>query len=421
MKTPGGKEGTATRREWLGAAGGLTLSGVALAAIAPLRPADAAETVAYVDLLNNQTIAGTKTFTVEPIFPTPKVPVFQTQGGTLASPANTEIFRFQPRDPDKGPFGMQMWTANFGGVVDNVMGLGYNIGSGGYPSLSNEPIFRFCIEQHYFDGAKQTVEAYFEWVPKSGQFSDTRRPIFWQFDRDKNTSVVGSLAQFALCAEAIVFLRWSDNLQFASFGPGTLSLYPVPNIPTGLALYTPPGKGSAINMQHSGVNTFAISTLATSQAAIAMAGLDLVYFFQQRGMAINVQDNAAALTVRGFSTNAPVVQIKALPNQTADTLQIRDSTGKVGHRFDKNSYLVTRKTAAPADGDLTPSEAIVWWKDTPGAAGVQWKGKDASGGSLTFDFSRQAVLPDTSGATLVALESEVNALKARMRAMGLMA
>ena len=79
------------------------------------------------------------------------------------------------------------------------------------------------------------------------------------------------------------------------------------------------------------------------------------------------------------------------------------------------------RVTAPGDADLAASEGSIWWKNTAGAAGFQVKGKDSAGALVAFDFSRQAAQPDTSGATLAALETEVNGLKAKLRTMGVMA
>lgn len=48
-------------------------------------------------------------------------------------------------------------------------------------------------------------------------------------------------------------------------------------------------------------------------------------------------------------------------------------------RFDKNGYFMTRKHAAPDDGDLVSGELSIWFDQTNGAAKAMFKGKQADG------------------------------------------
>lgn len=73
------------------------------------------------------------------------------------------------------------------------------------------------------------------------------------------------------------------------------------------------------------------------------------------------------------------LNIEAFAGQTADLFPIKDSAAAILSRFNKAGFFMTRKIAAPADGDLVSSEMSVWWKDTIGSAGLQVKGKDSAG------------------------------------------
>lgn len=298
----------------------------------------------------------------------------QTQGGTLAAPVNTAIWTWQPRDPAKGPFGIQMIGANFGTTWDNVMEIGYNIGVGGGQAIPNEPIFRLNIEQDYWDGVKHTLEAYFEWVPKSGLFADTKRPLFWQFNRD-----TGANTAFTMQAESVNFLRWSDGAPMASFGAGTFNISAVTGLPTSLSLSTPSGQGSAFYMQHGASNALAVSTLSAAIVAFNVGtGSAELYIFQGAGVSINLFDNTQALGVES-SGGSRTVAIRANVSQVGAQTEWQDSTGAYGTKIDKNNYFMSRKNSAPADADVAANEMALWFDATNGAAKLMVKAKQADG------------------------------------------
>lgn len=48
-------------------------------------------------------------------------------------------------------------------------------------------------------------------------------------------------------------------------------------------------------------------------------------------------------------------------------------------RVNKAGYYMTKKNAAPADGDIATSELAIWFDNTSGAAKIKFKGKDSGG------------------------------------------
>lgn len=401
-----------TRRQLVVGAAGTAIGGTALVAEAALRPrSSSAQNTVFVDTATNQTVGGVKTFTSPPVVPAGAFPQdavaglvaglaakqgalrpgtyvdkSKTQGGTLAAPESDFVWRFQPRDPAKGHFGVEMWGADFFGSWDNVMGIGYNIGEKGAPAVANEPVFRFNIEQDYFEnGTTHTLEAYFEWVPKSGLFSDTRRPMFWQFNRDKNTGEAGSLKSFSFCAESIVFLRWSDNAQFLQLSPGSFSMFGVAGLPSSLALNTPAGKGSALYMQHDATNVLRMSTINAAQFRWDV-GTASLFGFANRGFSINLYDNSSTFSLQSVD-GGRTVAIRAHPSQVGALQEWQDATGVSYTKISKLGFFMTKKTAAPADADLANSEVALWWDATPGAGGVRYRGKDRTGAIVSGSLS----------------------------------
>ena len=69
----------------------------------------------------------------------------------------------------------------------------------------------------------------------------------------------------------------------------------------------------------------------------------------------------------------------ATPAANSDLIRLTDSVSNITSRFDKNGYLMTRKTAAPADADIGAGEVAFWFDSTNGAAKVMFKAKEAGG------------------------------------------
>jgi hypothetical protein len=65
--------------------------------------------------------------------------------------------------------------------------------------------------------------------------------------------------------------------------------------------------------------------------------------------------------------------------QSADLVQVKDSTSAIASRFDKSGFFMTRKKTAPADADLANSELAIWLDDSPVQTKVMFKAKDSLG------------------------------------------
>ena len=129
---------------------------------------------------------------------------------------------------------------------------------------------------------------------------------------------------------------------------------------------------------------------------------------------------ATSLIVSPGSTTQKSMVWRKIASLGVDMVAWEDTAGAATFmRVDGNGYLMVKKTAAPVDGAVLTNEMAPWNKTTAGAAGPQFKVKDSAGTVFNFDLSRGTALADTSGATLVQLEAEVNALKARLRTLGI--
>jgi hypothetical protein len=93
--------------------------------------------------------------------------------------------------------------------------------------------------------------------------------------------------------------------------------------------------------------------------------------------------------------------VKATTSPTANRQEWQDSAGTPDCTVSENGYFTTRKTAAPADAELSNSEVALWLDATAGRPWVRWKAKDSAGtvfaGRVPLNPAR-AVLAD--GATV---------------------
>lgn len=81
-------------------------------------------------------------------------------------------------------------------------------------------------------------------------------------------------------------------------------------------------------------------------------------------------------------------QIRAYSSQSVDLTKWTDSAGTgIYTRVNKAGYFMTRKTSAPADGDLATGEMALWFDSTAGAAKLKIKAKNASGTVVTGEVA----------------------------------
>lgn len=301
----------------------------------------------------------------------------QTQAGSLRRPTRTAVWNFQPRDPDKAPFRLEIAGRHFNDTFDTVMYLGYNTGGTGRRVVRTEPAFRWCIEQDYNDGARRLVESYFEYSHRSYDrrappLGPTRRPIMWQFDRE-----TGQNHQFELRGTTFTFSDWDTGTPFASWGKSGLALGGAAPTSQSLALRAPEEHGSAFIMEHDGRAAIAIST-RTDSALVAVGGHPTVFLFRRR-MSIGLEDNRAGLTVQDLA-GADAIVARQGTEQHGDLLAARNQSGSQTYwRIGPQGLMILGETVAPADDKLNPGEVAIWFDPRPSGLKVMFKGKAADG------------------------------------------
>ena len=225
-----------------------------------------------------------------------------TQAGAALTPTAQTLWSFQPADTNRGPFQWVMCGAAFDSVFDPVMYLGYNVTDGGGVAKSGEASFRTALESHYRNGGVNNFEYYFEYM--SGDLVTRRRPFFLQMD--KSTGAVNSM-QFS--ANTAYFTQESDEAPYFTISRGNITSAPYAGTPIEWRIKAASAQNSVFTMENSTSVALTIETL-TEDSAVLRAGSianENLYLFDNRGIAVNVQDNAAALTVKGGAVGSVAV------------------------------------------------------------------------------------------------------------------
>jgi hypothetical protein len=174
---------------------------------------------------------------------------FGTEGGTIASPAATTLWTFQPTDPTKGPWQMICRDALFGTTHDSLLSIGYNTPQALSTSgvVSSEPQFHMNFEQDYWNS---TTSAYaMEWYIEFMNPGSTivTRPIAFTLNRATGASDVQSeigwgdanYGQFQVTSNSVGLLTVTATAvthNIATIFQGTVN-QTVPNVPNGTTYY----------------------------------------------------------------------------------------------------------------------------------------------------------------------------------------
>jgi hypothetical protein len=301
----------------------------------------------------------------------------QAQGGSRGHPTPTTVWSFQPRDPEKAPFRLEIAGRRFNGTFDAVMYLGYNTAGSGARAIDAEPAFRWCIEQDYDDGENRLVESYFEYSHRSYDrrappLGPSRRPIMWQFDRE-----TGQNHQFELRGTTFTFSDWDTGRPFASWGKAGLALGGNLPMSQSLTLRAPQEHGSLLIMEHDGRAALAIAT-ATDSASVAVGGQPTLFLFRHR-MAIGVRDGRAGLTVQD-AAGADAIVASQGDRQRGDLFAARDQSGSTTYwRVGSRGHMLVGSTVAPTDDELNPGEVAMWLDVRTAGSKVMFRAKDADG------------------------------------------
>jgi hypothetical protein len=99
------------------------------------------------------------------------------------------------------------------------------------------------------------------------------------------------------------------------------------------------------------------------------------------GNTVSLLSKTLSVTTGAVARKGLVVQAAA--SQTANRQEWQDSTGGIDSTVSENGYFTTRKTAAPADAELSNSEVALWLDAAAGRPWVRWKAKDSAGTVFT--------------------------------------
>lgn len=288
------------------------------------------------------------------------------------------MWNFQPRDPAKAPFRLEIAGRRFNDTFGTVMYFGYNTGGTGGRVVRTEPAFRWCIEQDYSDGTKRLVESYFEYSHSSYDrrappLGPSRRPIMWQFDRE-----TGQNHQFELRGTTFTFSDWDTGTPFATWGKSGLALGGAAPANQSLTLRAPEEHGSAFIMEHDGRAAMVIAT-HTDSATIAVGGHPTVFLFRRR-MSVGVQDERAGLTVQDVAGADAIVARRAARDQRGDLFAAHNESGSQTYwRVGPQGLMILGNTVAPSDDELNAGEIAIWLDSRPAGPRLMFKAKAADG------------------------------------------
>ena len=176
----------------------------------------------------------------------------------------------------------------------------------------------------------------------------------------------GSKAFSMVCNADIAFFGWLAASGAASIG----------------MVFNPNGLGIGINYAYVGTNRLDVNG---GLALGAYAGL----YSTSNGIlcpgTVGIGTSSPTGKLHLVSTNAAqqLLIVDAHASQTANLTEWRSSGGTVYGSVSENGYFTTRKTSAPADGELAASEVALWFDSTNGAAKLMIKGKSADGTVVT--------------------------------------
>jgi hypothetical protein len=422
-----------------------------------------------VDLVTDQSISGVKTFTAPPVVPEAAFPQTAVVGlvpdlaskqpliepGTFvpaSGPYAGALSRAQASADDypvlidvtpydgAGPFRWTLGTTSFNGRPDHTMVWGYNVAYHGAASQPTEPVLYYGMEHDYDDGSTRWIETYIDY--QGIDRTKTARPIGFSVDRTSHR-IQGAITT----TDPFIFYHQEGGqrpiditLKVARYD---LRLGGFSFSRIGYDRSGAPYMGYNFSYDRTGLRYIHDSLGATAGIAFTDAG-HITFYTASSADAATVASKKATLTntgefqIRRGMTSALGVTFfdsrygigmdagdlnLVFPGSVGCRFRIDSVSGAVVSRFTANRVefsppVVLKATTAPSDASLNGNELAVWVRTTPGAAGPQFKGKDSNGAVYAVNLSRQSPLPDTSGSTLAGLEMEVNAVKERLRIMG---
>jgi hypothetical protein len=138
---------------------------------------------------------------------------------------------------------------------------------------------------------------------------------------------------------------------------------------------------TGLNLTFTGSGTFAFGSDCQFTGSLSRAGGNGRLFFASGGSGV------AGPIFETLSTSQPTLWCRAIASQTANLQEWVSSSNAVLSTVSENGYFTTRKTAAPADGELAAGELAWWFDSTNGAGKLKIKAKTADGTVVTGEVA----------------------------------
>lgn len=320
-----------------------------------------------------------------------------TQAGTPTSPTPATIWELKPANPKHGPFNLVLSGSTFNSRFDPVISLGYNWRPSGAVKRG-EPGAGWVIEADYDDGDKRTIEMYSSIFNAEGDL--VVRPFFFQVKRDATT-----LDTFLTRASVIgnpFNVLWAGSMkdvQMLAVNRNIVTMYaPDQSAPTTLRIKAAAGRASQIMLGANGLDD--ALQLATNSANADLAQINLnsrpiVHMWSAplgsagSAISVGVADNQA-VGVFDVGTSLPAVKAlvaRSRASQVGNIFEAQGPNAEPLSGFTANGYFFTRKTAAPADAELSAGEMALWFDASDRGPKLMVKGKQADGSVKTASLA----------------------------------
>jgi hypothetical protein len=248
------------------------------------------------------------------------------------------------------------------------------------------------LEVSYFDGARLVLERFWQYAPPNNAFGGNFiRPIFVSYDRGAATRSAAQIS-FIITSSLLTFAYPANDGSaptMATLQKNNFVVEAPDASSSGIQINAAAGQNSAVKLGANGLaaRTF-MSTNGVDAAYLQVGGNIPLQFGQKPGgaasggwVAINSGSNLAALTVAmgPNPTNIFGLVVTGKAGGTTDIASFQSSAGVPWTRVNQNGFLLTAKTAAPADAELVNGEMATWLDATIGATKAMFKAKDTAG------------------------------------------
>lgn len=290
------------------------------------------------------------------------------------------VFMIQPDVAARGPFGFTVGDSLFNSTRDFVGYFGYNAANGSQRYNGAEHSFAWVHESDYEVGpGTHWCESYTEYRNKNG--GGSFRP--WFLAIDKATDII---QEHSFSGAPFTFKGQGGGTLADITAKGTLRSFGVAGQDAAWECHAPAGRTPQLIGLSGSVERFHLSGNADYQAALSVQGIRVALFQAFSPSNVNFSVGGDGGTLAAIVATAPQTATVALAarqfstDQVAPILGIYNSNNTVHFGgFNKSGHFTTKKTVAPADGDVAPGELALWFDSTNGAARLMVKAKQADG------------------------------------------